>query len=47
MIFVFNHIIRLLEETAADGKRVKEFTGNDVAAFCGAFVIDVKSWVDE
>ncbi|MFY0758670.1 DUF1048 domain-containing protein [Metabacillus dongyingensis] len=37
----------LLEETAADGKRVKEVTGNDVAAFCDALFIDAKSWVDK
>ncbi|MGM0867453.1 MAG: DUF1048 domain-containing protein [Bacillota bacterium] len=46
-IFVFNHIIDLLEEAATDGKRVKEVTGNDVAAFCDALVIDAKSWVDK
>ncbi|MCM2534390.1 DUF1048 domain-containing protein [Neobacillus pocheonensis] len=45
--FVFNHIIDLLEEAAADGKRVKEVTGNDVAAFCDDLVIDAKSWVDK
>jgi DNA-binding ferritin-like protein (Dps family) len=46
-IFVFNQIIDLHEEAAADGKRVKEVTGNDVAAFCDALVIDAKSWVDK
>ncbi|WP_277678048.1 DUF1048 domain-containing protein [Gracilibacillus dipsosauri] len=45
--FVFNHIIDLLEEAVADGKRVKEVTGNDVAAFCDDLVIDAKSWVDK
>ncbi|MFB5660376.1 DUF1048 domain-containing protein [Alteribacillus sp. HJP-4] len=45
--FVFNHIIDLLEEAAADGKRVKEVTGDDVAAFCDDLVIDAKSWVDK
>ena len=45
--FVFNHMIELLEEAAAGGKRVKEVTGNDVAAFCDDLVIDAKSWVDK
>jgi DNA-binding ferritin-like protein (Dps family) len=45
--FVFNHIIDLLEEAAAEGKRVKEVTGNDVAAFCDDLAIDAKSWVDK
>jgi DNA-binding ferritin-like protein (Dps family) len=45
--FVFHHIIDLLEEAAADGKRVKEVTGNDVAAFCDDLVKDAKSWVDK
>jgi DNA-binding ferritin-like protein (Dps family) len=45
--FVFHHIIDLLEEAAADGKKVKEVTGNDVAAFCDDLVIDAKSWVDK
>lgn len=45
--FVFNHIIDLLEEAVADGKRVKEVTGNDVAAFCDGLVIGAKSWIDK
>ncbi|WP_346769940.1 DUF1048 domain-containing protein [Cytobacillus firmus] len=45
--FVFNHIIDLLEEAAADGKPVKEVTGNDVAAFCDDLASDAKSWVDK
>jgi len=45
--FVFNHIIDLLEEVAANGKQVKEITGNDVSAFCDDLVIDAKSWVDK
>ena len=44
---VFNHIIDLLEEAAADGKRVKEVTGDDVAAFCDDLVSDTKSWVNK
>ncbi|GAE30349.1 DUF1048 domain-containing protein [Alkalihalobacillus hemicellulosilyticus] len=45
--FVFNHIIDLLEAAEADGKSVKEVTGNDVAAFCDELVIDTKSWIDK
>ncbi len=45
--FVFNHIIDLLDEPAADGKHVKEATGNDVASFCDDLVIDAKSWADK
>jgi len=45
--FIFNHIIDLLEEAAAGGKRVKEVTGNDVAAFCDELVSDAKSWVNK
>ncbi|WP_026695384.1 DUF1048 domain-containing protein [Peribacillus kribbensis] len=44
---VFNHLIDLLEEASADGKRVKEVTGSDVAAFCDDLVADAKSWVDK
>ncbi|WP_084028890.1 DUF1048 domain-containing protein [Bacillus sp. J33] len=46
-IFVFNHIIDLLEEAAADGKRDKEFTSSDVAALCDVLFIDAKSQVDK
>ncbi|WP_026675271.1 DUF1048 domain-containing protein [Alkalihalobacterium bogoriense] len=45
--FIFNHIIDLLEEASANGKRVKEVTGNDVSTFCDDLVIDAKSWVDK
>ena len=45
--FVFNHLIDLLEEAAADGKRVKDVTGDDVAAFCDDLVSDAKSWFDK
>ncbi|AEP00529.1 DUF1048 domain-containing protein [Heyndrickxia coagulans] len=45
--FVFTHIIELLEEAAANGKRVKEVTGSNVAAFCDELAIDAKSWVDK
>jgi DNA-binding ferritin-like protein (Dps family) len=45
--FVFNQIIDLLEEAVANNKRVKEVTGNDVAAFCDDLVSDAKSWVDK
>ncbi|WP_027724600.1 DUF1048 domain-containing protein [Tuberibacillus calidus] len=45
--FVFNHLIDLLEEAAAEGKRVKEVTGDDVAAFCDDLVSDAKSWFDK
>ncbi|KWZ81822.1 MULTISPECIES: DUF1048 domain-containing protein [Heyndrickxia] len=31
--FIFTHIIELLGEAAANGKHVKEVTGDDVAAF--------------
>lgn len=47
MKFVFNHIIDLLEEASANGKKVKEVTGNDVAAFCDDLAIDAKSWVNK
>ncbi|MGD7045791.1 DUF1048 domain-containing protein [Jeotgalibacillus proteolyticus] len=44
---VFTHIIDLLEEAAANDKRVKEVTGGDVAAFCDELVMDAKSWRDK
>lgn len=40
-------MIDLLEEAVANGKRVKQVTGNEVAAFCDELVIDSKSWVDK
>lgn len=40
-------LVDLLEEAAADGKRVIEITGTDVAAFADDLVREEKSWKDK
>ncbi|WP_337020072.1 DUF1048 domain-containing protein [Oceanobacillus massiliensis] len=44
---VFGGIIDLFEEGAAEGKKVTELTGEDVAAFCDELVKDTKTWQDK
>ncbi|WP_047980228.1 DUF1048 domain-containing protein [Ornithinibacillus contaminans] len=44
---VFTGIIELFEEGAADGKKVTDLTGEDVAAFCDELVKDTKTWQDK
>lgn len=44
---IFGGILELFEEGAAEGKKVTDLTGNDVAAFCDELVKDAKTWKDK
>jgi DNA-binding ferritin-like protein (Dps family) len=44
---IFGGILDLLEEGAAEGKKVTDLTGEDVAAFCDDLVKDEKTWRDK
>ncbi|MEH7379978.1 DUF1048 domain-containing protein [Bacillus sp. JJ1533] len=44
---IFAGILDLFEEGAAEGKKVTELTGEDVAAFCDDLVKDEQSWKDK
>ncbi|MCF2649311.1 DUF1048 domain-containing protein [Niallia circulans] len=44
---IFNGILDFLEEGAAEGKKVTELTGEDVAAFCDELVKDEQTWKDK
>ena len=44
---IFEGILDLFEEGAAEGKKVTDLTGKDVAAFCDELVKDAKTWVDK
>jgi DNA-binding ferritin-like protein (Dps family) len=44
---VFGGILDLFEEGAAEGKKVTDLTGEDVAAFCDDLVKDEKTWKDK
>ncbi|SET63471.1 DNA-binding ferritin-like protein (Dps family) [Oceanobacillus limi] len=44
---IFNGILDLFEEGAAEGKKVTDLTGEDVAAFCDELVRDAKTWKDK
>ncbi|PLT27754.1 DUF1048 domain-containing protein [Peribacillus deserti] len=44
---IFVGILDLFEEGAAEGKKVTDLTGEDVAAFCDDLVKDEQSWKDK
>lgn len=44
---IFVGILDLFEEGAAEGKKVTDLTGEDVAAFCDDLVKDEKTWRDK
>ncbi|MGY0692353.1 DUF1048 domain-containing protein [Virgibacillus sp. FSP13] len=44
---IFNGILDLFEEGAAEGKKVTDLMGEDVAAFCDELVKDSKTWRDK
>lgn len=44
---IFAGILDLFEEGAADGKKVTDLTGEDVAAFCDDLVKDEQTWKDK
>ena len=44
---IFNGILDLFEEGAAEGKKVTDLTGEDVATFCDDLLKDEKTWKDK
>jgi DNA-binding ferritin-like protein (Dps family) len=44
---IFGGILDLFEEGAAEGKKVTDLTGEDVATFCDDLVKDAKTWSDK
>jgi DNA-binding ferritin-like protein (Dps family) len=44
---IFNGILDLFEEGAAEGKKVTDLTGEAVAAFCDEMVKDSETWSDK
>ncbi|MCG7344733.1 DUF1048 domain-containing protein [Sporosarcina sp. ACRSL] len=44
---IFGGILDLFEEGAAEGKKVTDLTGKDVATFCDELVKDTKTWRDK
>ena len=44
---IFNGILDLFEEGAAEGKKITDLTGEDVAAFCDDLVKDEQTWKDK
>ncbi|WP_273852102.1 DUF1048 domain-containing protein [Guptibacillus spartinae] len=43
---IFNGILDLFEQGAAEGKKVTDLTGKDVATFCDDLLTDEKTWKD-
>ena len=46
IIEVQDSLLDLFESSVAEGKHVLDVTGEDVAGFADAFVLDVKQWTD-
>ncbi|MGP4062857.1 DUF1048 domain-containing protein [Halobacillus sp. H74] len=44
---IFNGILDLFEEGAAENRKVTELTGEDVAAFCDELLKDEETWRDK
>lgn len=44
---ILGGILDLFEEGAAEGKKVTDLTGVDVASFCDELVKDAKTWQDK
>ncbi|MFJ7726152.1 DUF1048 domain-containing protein [Neobacillus sp. NPDC097160] len=44
---IFVGILDLFEEGAAEGKKITDLTGEDVAAFCDDLVKDEQTWKDK
>ncbi|MDR2672066.1 MAG: DUF1048 domain-containing protein [Coriobacteriales bacterium] len=47
MITIQSDLIELFEEGAADGKRVLEVTGEDVAAFCDELLRNARTYTED
>ncbi|MFA6493224.1 MAG: DUF1048 domain-containing protein [Patescibacteria group bacterium] len=46
IVAILKDLLGLFEEGAADGKRVLEITGNDVAAFCDELLRNAKTYTE-
>lgn len=46
MLPIFTDLLELFETGAAEGKRVLEVTGEDVAAFCDELLRNAKTWTE-
>ncbi len=44
---IFDGILDLLEQAAAEGKKITDIMGEDVAAFCDELVKDEQTWKDK
>ncbi|MFB4168235.1 DUF1048 domain-containing protein [Virgibacillus sp. JSM 102003] len=44
---IFGGILDLFEESAAEGKKVSDLTGGNVAAFCDELVKDEETWKEK
>ncbi|SDO17014.1 DUF1048 domain-containing protein [Alkalicoccus daliensis] len=44
---IFGGILDMFEEGAADGRKVTDLTGEDVAAFCDELLKDTVTWHDK
>ncbi|MFZ4453570.1 DUF1048 domain-containing protein [Salibacterium aidingense] len=44
---IFGGILDLFEEGAAEGRKVTDLTGEDVASFCDELVKDAETWHDK
>ncbi|SDP46785.1 DUF1048 domain-containing protein [Halobacillus aidingensis] len=44
---VFDGILDLFEQGAAENRKVTDLTGDDVAAFCDDLLADEKTWKDK
>lgn len=44
---IFGGILELFEEGAAQGRKITDLTGEDVAGFCDELVKDAKTWRDK
>jgi len=47
MVAIFEDLLGLFEESAANGKHVLEITGEDVAAFCDELLKSAKTYTDD
>ncbi len=46
MVEIFEDLLNLFEEGAANGKRVLEITGEDVAAFCDELLRNARTYTE-
>lgn len=44
---IYNSLLDLFEEGAAEQRKVTDLTGDDVATFCDGLIEDVETWKDK